>query len=976
VASVTTGAERGPIVGRRPELTAIGAALQQVGRRTPCFVAVSGAPGIGKTRLLDELARRGVERDWLVVTGRGSELEREMPFGVWVDALDDHAAQLGPDRVRRLLGDRVGELSRVLPSLGGMSGAPAPALPDERYRAHRAVRALLERLAEARPVMVLLDDLHWADSASLELLVHLLRRPPRAALLIALAHRAGRLPPATLGALEAADRDGLVVDVRLAPLSAADAGQLLGDGVAAGVRAELYRLSGGNPFYLQELARHGGAATHVSSRPPEASEAVAGVPPAVAAALGQEIAALAPAARRLAQGAALAGDPVELELAVAAAELQEGVALAALDELVDAGLLRTTDVARRYRFRHPIVRRAVYEAAGEGWRLAAHARTAAALARRAGSLAARAHHVERSARPGDEDAIELLVQAGHEAAPRAPAGAARWFAAALALLPEHPDHLARRLELLVPLAGALAATGRLERALATLLDALALVPASLADLRVQLVAACAACENLLGRHAAAHARLLGALDELAEGESAAAASLHVELAADALYDTDFAAMADQAARALAMGRRLGEPGAAAVAAALLAFARYAQGRLAEAEGACTEAAAGLDALSDERLAGRIDAAYYLGFAEFFCERYEDAIRHLRRGIGLSRAAGRSQFLVPMMVGLAHALETRGHLREALETAEAAVEAARMTGNRQVASWALVSEGWTAAMVGDLTRAAAAAEEAVALLADLDESVLTLATHAHAAVVLLEAGHAERCLEEMHRSGAPDFPRIEPGRRAWLYAALARAELAHGRPGEAQSWTTRGEDIVGDLPLPLAEASVLHARALVLLEAGDGRGAAEVARLAIERAEAVGAAVQAGRARILYGRALGRAGEREAALAELGRAEAQLAGLGAYRLRDEAARELRRLGLRVTSRQRRGGPGPGVGALSGREREVAELVALGRTNREIASELFLAEKTVESHLTNVFAKLGVSSRAALAGAVGRARTGAL
>ena len=80
---------------------------------------------------------------------------------------------------------------------------------------------------------------------------------------------------------------------------------------------------------------------------------------------------------------------------------------------------------------------------------------------------------------------------------------------------------------------------------------------------------------------------------------------------------------------------------------------------------------------------RLDAPYYFGFAEYFCEHYDDAIRHLRRGINLSRAIGQGQFVVPMMVGLAHALETRGRLAEAAETADGAVEAARLAGNRQL-----------------------------------------------------------------------------------------------------------------------------------------------------------------------------------------------------------------------------------------------------------------------------------------------------
>src|SRR5215211_1653339 len=292
------GIEQHALVGRRRELAAVATALQGIGRDAR-YVALSGEPGIGKTRLLEELARRADERGCTVLTGRGAELERDLPFGLWVD---DLAAWLGPDRLERMLGDRVAELARVLPSVDAGGAAPAPALQDERYRAHRAVRALLEQLASAAPVVVLLDDLQWADDSSLELVAHLLRRPPRAPLLVASAYRAGGLAPSVLAAFEAAGRDRRVIDVALAPLTADEADALLGDLVPPRVRPELYRLSGGNPFYLQELAR-GGA-------PPAASDAApangGSVPAPVAAALGQEIAALSGPARDLLRGAAVA----------------------------------------------------------------------------------------------------------------------------------------------------------------------------------------------------------------------------------------------------------------------------------------------------------------------------------------------------------------------------------------------------------------------------------------------------------------------------------------------------------------------------------------------------------------------------------------------------------------------------------------------------------------------------------------------
>ncbi len=302
-------------------------------------------------------------------------------------------------------------------------------------------------------------------------------------------------------------------------------------------------------------------------------------------------------------------------------------------------------------------------------------------------------------------------------------------------------------------------------------------------------------------------------------------------------------------------------------------------------------------------------------------------------------------------------------------------------------FALTADAWVSALRGELDRARSAGAEAMALLDGLDESVLSRATRVHVAAAQLEAGEPEGCLAAMSAGGAPEFKGVEPGRRAWLYAILARAELALGRPAAAADWVERGEAAAEGLGLPYAEASVLCARAQ--LDASDARRrrapaaasprrrrrrapAAAAARprgtnpalSAADLADSVGAVIQAARARLLAGRA-------NDDLALLERAESDLAACGANRLRDEAARELRRLGVKTGARRRRAPGTDGLAALSGREREVADLVALGRTNKEIAAELFLSEKTIENHMTRLFGKLGVSRRAEVAKAVGRA-----
>ena len=143
---------------------------------------VSGEAGIGKTRLLEELTEQAAEAGHLTLVGRAAEYERELPFGLVIDAVDPYLAALDSQAYERLARDRVGELASVFPALHGLGDAvQEPATATERFRIHNAVRELLERLAARQPILFVLEDLHWADGASLELITHLVRRPPQAA---------------------------------------------------------------------------------------------------------------------------------------------------------------------------------------------------------------------------------------------------------------------------------------------------------------------------------------------------------------------------------------------------------------------------------------------------------------------------------------------------------------------------------------------------------------------------------------------------------------------------------------------------------------------------------------------------------------------------------------------------------------------------------------------------------------------------
>ncbi|MGZ3446578.1 MAG: ATP-binding protein, partial [Myxococcaceae bacterium] len=371
-------------MGRADELASLERILDELDGGCPGAIEVAGEPGIGKTRLLREVAARAGARGHLVLSGAASEFENDLPFSVFVDALDEYVAGLETDRLAVLDGAVQAELALVFPSLSALAGGQQVAPQHERYRSHRAVRALLERLAQPLPLVLVLDDFHWADSASVELLGALLHRQPAAAVLTAVALRPRQTPERLAITLERAHRSATLTRVDLGALTLDEARQLLGERFDVAHAALLYQESGGNPFYLEQLARSSAHAPQLTSAP-EISPSGLDVPAAVAASLAEELTLLSHAGRLVLEGAAVAGDPFEPELAAAAAATSEAAAIHAVDELLGLDLIRTTDVPRRFRFRHPLVRRAVYEATAGGWRLGAHERCAEALAARGAS---------------------------------------------------------------------------------------------------------------------------------------------------------------------------------------------------------------------------------------------------------------------------------------------------------------------------------------------------------------------------------------------------------------------------------------------------------------------------------------------------------------------------------------------------------------------------------------------------------------
>jgi DNA-binding CsgD family transcriptional regulator/tetratricopeptide (TPR) repeat protein len=390
------------VFDRIPESTVLSRACAKARGGSGRVVAIVGPAASGKSELLRAGALRARTTGLLVLNGRAAEPERHVPFGLVVDALDPVVARLGPEQ----WGVAGRDLGAVLPSAARAGAGARLAGHAERHRHHRAVHALLEGLGRDRPVALMLDDVHLADAASLEVIESLLRRPPRGAFLMVLA-------------MEPSE-----VAVRLLAAGHGRAGweeiALVGPDGAAGAAPE-----------------------DVDALPPDTASTLA---------------TLDPAARAFLDGAAVAGDPFSLDLAAAAAGLHRGEASAALDALVAVGLLRAGERRGTFRIRDAQLLRAVAGGVPADRRAVAHERAAYARLAMGARPQAVAHHVERFAQPGDPEAVSLLTAAAQACTDTSPAAAAHWYAAALRLVPE--DAAPERVALLAPMAGALIAAGR------------------------------------------------------------------------------------------------------------------------------------------------------------------------------------------------------------------------------------------------------------------------------------------------------------------------------------------------------------------------------------------------------------------------------------------------------------------------------------------------------------------------------------
>ena len=956
---------------RRHELAEIDRLLNRGESSQANVILITGETGIGKTELLTHALGTAAEGGRLTVFGRAAEFESDEPFGVFLGALEAIVSELSDEDLARLRPDESLELASLLPGLAGRDPSAlgeAPGRPvgvgTERYRLHRAMGALLASRAAGRPILLAVDDLHWADPASVELLLYLVRRPPRSHLDVIATFRPGQLEPATAAALQQLQRDGEGELIELTPLDREEAATFYPPGMPARVAERIFKESGGNPFYLEELIRSAGDGAQPGSS--TLDNDAERLPSRVTAFIAAELERLSPRARELIQAASMVGDPFEPELAGEIIDMDEAETLAALDELVDRELVETAPLPGRFSFRHPIVRRAVYESAKDGWRRSAHARSAAVLSGRGASAATRARHVERSARVGDAEAIATLREAGYEASARAPAAAARWFRAALHLLPEGTPGQ-ERLELLLALAVALGSAGHLQESREAFREALVLMPPD-SQAKVPAVAGAAMIDHLLGQHDQAQSLLLESLAEH-EDRSEEAASLKIALAGGSFFSADWSGMRYWAEESL----KVPDPSRvlSARAAALLALAHYGLAETEQAAAEASKAAAIADELSDEEWAGQLQSLCSLGWAEFCVGRLQLAEKHMKRAHQVAEATGQQHLSGVILTIQANSNLALGRLALANEQAENAIDSSLLSANNLFLTWAL-----TMRCMVEIERGSPAAAVRYGMRA-LEAGIKSRSPWSNVASLYLaearlEAGEPEQFRRQL--LAGQSTPRLPPFAYYGVHAyeLLTRAELDLGLPDAAARWASQAKELAGRIGLPMPVAQAQRAEAMLLLSRGEFDEAAAMAGASAEQAELGGQPLQVARSRLLEGIALSRGSDRAGAVAQLRRAQETFASHGATRYRDRAAQELRGLGIHRVESTRTPRTDTSVGALSKRELTIARLVHEGLSNRQIAEQLSISVKTVENHLTNIFRRLEISSRAQLATLVERSR----
>ncbi len=451
--SLLSAGQQFTFAGRQAELDALSGMWKQAHEGTRRVALIAGEPGIGKTRLASETAQTAHAGGATVLYGRCDD-ELGVPFQPFVEALEYFIAHSPEDGLRDRLGRHAGELVRLAPGLTAkIADLPPPLTSDaetERYRMFDAVAAWLAAASADRPLVLILDDLHWAAKPTLLLFKHILRFQPRTLdpeprLLIVGTYRDTELDRThplsdTLADLR---KDPTVQRLALRGLDLAGVETLIGGaaghelGEAGGALARaVHTETEGNPFFVGEILRHLGESGAVYQRDgrwvTDRSIEQLGIPEGVKEVIGRRLNRLSEAANQALSMAAVIGRDFDLGVLASLLPLPlgdgrgegalatEDAVIAALDEAVRARLVNDTGVVDAYRFAHALVHETLYAEITASRRVRLHRRIADAIAaRRPDDVTALAHHYQQAAVGGDvEKAIDYSTRVGDQARAR------------------------------------------------------------------------------------------------------------------------------------------------------------------------------------------------------------------------------------------------------------------------------------------------------------------------------------------------------------------------------------------------------------------------------------------------------------------------------------------------------------------------------------------------------------------------------
>jgi ATP/maltotriose-dependent transcriptional regulator MalT len=982
------------LVGRSGQLSVLDTALTEACGGHPSAVLVGGEAGVGKSRLVSEFAERSRGKGARVLAGGCLELGVDgLPFAPFTSMLRDLARDLGADGIAALLpGGTTRELARLLPEFGEPAGSGDAG--EARARLFEQVLVLLEQLADASPVVMVIEDAHWADRSTRDLLAFLIRNQRALdGLLIVVIYRSDELHRAhpLRPLLAELDRIGWVTRMELGRLSRPDTGELvarlLGREPGEEVLETVYRRTEGNPLFVEALLSEG--------------ELGSGLPESLRDLLVAGVRRLPEDTQELVRVTSAAGERVGHALLAAVTGLDNAGLARALRPAVAANVLLTD--ADGFVFRHALIREAMHDELlpGEGSQL--HSRFAEAISADPAlvppgrAAAEQAHHWYSA-----HDTTWALISAWQAAEE---SGRALAYAEQLAMLSrvlelwEQVPGAERRIDtskvaVLEAAVRAADLAGEFDRGIILAKAALREIDVATQPVRAALLLEMRGhLKKQLGREDYPADLREAARLVPADPPSPARARVLEALAHDIHHrpggfdDAEFRAHAEEA---VAVARQTGDAATEAAALITLACAEPLTGGMDPIRSLLAEARAlAMKANAYQPLlrAAITESDMLEGLGQ-----HELAATVARAGItdarvyGLARTSG-----AVLAINLAEPLVSLGRWDEAGEVIERALQLLPPPLSRS-SLWRL--SGDMALARGDL----AAAAEAVALIgAVLDhtrfkgehqlplarlETELRLAQGRPADALAAASDALERF--DLLRNPRYTWPLLAAGTRACAPAATARDQALSIRAAELRE---RLRTAAGKLAV---EGQAQRAHQLTVaaeLMSADGSaaspgpgpappsGSTQAAwDDAAEAWEAVGQPYPLAAALLRAAEAALGAGDRDAAGLRLRRARLLAEELGARPLSGDIAELARRGRISLTREVEAPGdeaaagraglppvPGQPPLGLTAREYEVLRLVAAGHSNREIASELFISVKTASVHVSNILGKLGVTSR---------------